>query len=205
MRFGDDELGHDGVVALVGYSVNSYQSQDGDWVMNQNVLFLAILARAGGQSMPLIDRDGLQMIREYASNGGDLTVHPSAALNAIASERSQAAKAAQQSSSRSKTAKAVQQASSNSGRASSSKVNHASLSKVGKTSPSKAGQVSPSKASQASPSKARQASSSKTGQASPSKAGQVSASKVGQASPSKAGQVSPSKAALSKKVPKRSS
>ncbi|KAF4587965.1 hypothetical protein EYR38_009926 [Pleurotus pulmonarius] len=229
LRFGDDELGHDGVVALVGYSVNSYQSQDGDWVLNQNVLFLAILARAGGQSMPLIDRDGLQMIREYASNGGDLTVHPSAALNAIAFERSQAAKAAQQSSSRSKPAKVVQQASSNSGRASSSKVNHASLSKVGKPSPSKAGhasssnagqalsskadgispskagQVSPSKASQASPSKAGQASASKAGQASPSKAGQASASKAGQASPSKAGQVSPSKASPSKKVPKRSS
>ncbi len=78
LRYGDDEIGSDDIVGLVGYTVNSYVSQ-GERNLSQNIMFLAILARVGGLTAPVIDRQGLARIKEFASNGGDLTVHPWAA------------------------------------------------------------------------------------------------------------------------------
>ncbi len=76
LRSGDDEIDSDGVIGLVGYTIASYVSE-GERIVNHNLMFLAILARAGGVRTPLIDRHGLRMIESYASRGGDMMVRPS--------------------------------------------------------------------------------------------------------------------------------
>ncbi len=80
LRFGEDEIDSDGVIGLIGYTITSYVSDD-ERIVNHNLMFLAILARANGVRSPVIDRTGLRLIESYASNGGDLTVHPSNVIN----------------------------------------------------------------------------------------------------------------------------
>ncbi|KAF4602934.1 hypothetical protein EYR38_003338 [Pleurotus pulmonarius] len=85
LRFGDDQIGSDDVIALVGYTASVYGTSE-DLSLNQNILFLAVLARVGGIQMPLIDRVALQTIQDYGSQGGDLNVHPSSILDAAGSK-----------------------------------------------------------------------------------------------------------------------